>query len=127
MMHDIFLYPGPPAAPSAENEPPIPSFLLDHPASFSPTLRTYLKRHILRSKVKLPKEADPEQKVFAAWRNAEEQASEAEVKEAVEWLEGTARAGEDRRVEGMGWRWSARDGEVAAQRTSPSLGSPLCH
>ncbi|ORY81734.1 hypothetical protein BCR35DRAFT_303859, partial [Leucosporidium creatinivorum] len=127
MLHDIFLFPSsaasPPAPSSADNPtPPTPSYLLDHPSSSTDSIRKYLKRHILRSKVKLPKPVEGEEgKVMVAWRNREEEITEQQVDEAREWLEAKVGAGRDGRVEGMGWRWCATPGEPSAEEPSSYL------
>lgn len=121
MLHDVFLHPGPAdAAVASSTEPPSPSsssFYLDHPSIVTPTLRKYLKRHILRSKVKLgPAGTEGEEKsVWVAWRNRDEVLAEGgkEEGQAREWLEGVGvgGAGMDERVEGMGWRWVGKLGQ----------------
>jgi len=91
-----------PTAPTTD--PPTAAFLLDHPATVSATLRTYLKRHVLRTKVSLAREADKSKAVFAAWRTQDD-ATEEEVAAADEWLRSRG-VGEDSRAPGMGWRWA---------------------
>ncbi|KPV74820.1 uncharacterized protein RHOBADRAFT_53757 [Rhodotorula graminis WP1] len=69
-LHDIMLFPPRPSpSSSSSSDPPSPGFLLEHDAAFTPTLRTYLKRHVLRSRVKLGRGAEPDLVVTAAWRN----------------------------------------------------------
>lgn len=105
ILHDIFLFP---TAPTTD--PPTQAFLIDHPASASTSLRAYLKRHILRTKVSLAREPDPTRRVFAAWRTQDD-ATEEEVAAAEEWLRSRG-VGEDPRAPGMGWRWAgAVEGE----------------
>ncbi|GAA5975763.1 hypothetical protein JCM11641_005866 [Rhodosporidiobolus odoratus] len=117
-MHDVMLYPPP---PSSSSDPSVPSYLLEHSSSFTPSLRAYFKRHVLRSKMKLGKAAETDNKVTAAWRNPGEESTPEEVKEAERWLEGQ-KAGLDPRVLGMGYRWIAsRDGE----KPPPELFKPV--
>ncbi|GAA5983346.1 hypothetical protein JCM10908_000249 [Rhodotorula pacifica] len=109
-MHDIMLH----RSLSPEDDPAT-SFLIDHDAAATSSLRTYLKRHKLRSKLKIGTGAEPDQVVIAAWRNpldvGEGQSTEAELAQAEEWLEGRKK-GWDPRVVGMGRRWVERtDGE----------------
>lgn len=96
MIQDVFVYP--------HTVGEVPGFLLESEASGTDTLRTYLKRHILRSKVKLGKTAEVETKVHVVWRTDEE-ASEEVVRAGEEWLEGL-KAGRDSRTSRMGWRWA---------------------
>ncbi|BGP16547.1 hypothetical protein JCM10213_000541 [Rhodosporidiobolus nylandii] len=118
-MHDVMLYPSLPSSP--ESAPTSPSYLLEHASSFTPSLRTYFKRHILRSKVKLGRAAEAEKEVNAAWRNAAEESTPAEVEAAEQWLEEQG-AGLDPRVLGMGYRWvAAKDGE----KPPPELFKPV--
>ncbi|GAA6052906.1 hypothetical protein JCM3770_004402 [Rhodotorula araucariae] len=118
-MHDIMLYP--PLAPTADNSP---AFLVEHDAAFTPSLRTYLKRHILRSKVQLGKSAE-DLVVTAAWRNpadvGERKSSRAEVERAEQWL-AERKKGWDPRVVGMGYRWVADKG---AEQPPPELFAPV--
>ncbi|GAA6001525.1 hypothetical protein JCM10207_006708 [Rhodosporidiobolus poonsookiae] len=118
-MQDIMLFP--PPLSSCPSDPPVPTYLIEHDASFTPTLRTYLKRHVLRSKVKLGKAAEQDLEVCAAWRNTTEESSAEEIKAAEEWLE-RQKAGLDPRVLGMGYRWvTAKDGE----KPPPELFKPV--
>lgn len=107
-----------PPPPGSFNSPDEPGFLIEHDASFTPTLRTYLKRHVLRSKVKLGRAAEASLVVTAAWRNpadvGEGKSSRAEVERAERWLEERGR-GWDPRVVGMGYRW-VEDANEAEQR-----------
>ncbi|TNY24759.1 glycine cleavage T-protein [Rhodotorula diobovata] len=116
-LHDIMLFPPP---PGSFNSPDEPGFLIEHDASFTPTLRTYLKRHVLRSKVKLGRAAEASLVVTAAWRNpadvGEGKSSRAEVERAERWLEERGR-GWDPRVVGMGYRW-VEDANEAEQPPS---------
>ncbi|BGP40413.1 ccr4 associated factor [Rhodotorula kratochvilovae] len=118
-MHDIMLYP--PLAPTADGSP---AFLLEHDASFTPSLRTYFKRHLLRSKVKLGKSAE-DLVVTAAWRNpadvGEGKSSREEVEAAERWLE-ERKKGWDPRVAGMGYRWIA---EKEGEQPPPELFAPV--
>ncbi|BGP02308.1 Glycine cleavage T-protein [Rhodotorula toruloides ATCC 204091] len=109
-MHDIMLYS--PLTPSADG---IPAYLIEHDSSFTSTLRTYFKRHKLRSKVKLGAAAEEELVVAAAWRNpadiGEGKSTAQELEEAERWLE-ERKKGWDPRVVGMGRRWvEEKDGE----------------
>ncbi|GAA6028340.1 hypothetical protein JCM8097_006985 [Rhodosporidiobolus ruineniae] len=118
-MHDIMLYPPPLSSPPAD--PPVPTYFIEHAASFTPTLRTYLKRHLLRSKVKLGKAAEENLEVTAAWRNHQEESSREEIEAAEAWLE-EQKAGLDPRVLGMGYRWlTAKDGA----KPPPDLFKPV--
>ncbi|GAA5943745.1 hypothetical protein JCM3775_000940 [Rhodotorula graminis] len=125
-LHDIMLFPPRPSpSSSSSSDPPSPGFLLEHDAAFTPTLRTYLKRHVLRSRVKLGRGAEPDLVVTAAWRNPLDvgpgRSSRDEVDEAERWLE-ERRVGWDPRVVGMGYRWVAdREGE----QPPPSLFAPV--
>ena len=102
-----------PPRPSSSSDAPSssPGFLVEHDAAFTPTLRTYLKRHVLRSKVKLGRAAEDDVVVTAAWRNpadvGEGRSSRDEVERAERWLE-ERRVGWDPRVVGMGYRWVAQ-------------------
>lgn len=109
-MHDIMLYP--PLTPSPDGSP---AYLIEHDPSFTSTLRTYFKRHKLRSKVKVGPSAEEELLVAAAWRNpadvGEGQSTPQELEEAERWLE-ERKKGWDTRVVGMGRRWiEEKDGE----------------
>lgn len=111
MLHDIFLHLNDAAIPATPDAPPsLPSFLLEHPTEHSETLRKYLKRHILRSKVNLPKEAEQDKKVIAAWRNEHESSTEEELEQAAQWLS-ERKVGQDLRIPGMGYRWAASSAE----------------
>lgn len=123
MLHDIFLHLPASSPSSAAADAAAPSYLLDHPSSSTETIRKYLKRHILRSKVKMPKpvEGEEESKVMVAWRNFEEEVSAEQQEEAEMWLEGTLGAGRDERVGGMGWRWCAAPGTNLERESSPSV------
>lgn len=119
-MHDIMLHRPPSLADGAD---PANSFLIDHDAQATASLRTYLKRHKLRSKLKIGAAAEEDKVVAAAWRNpldvGEGQSSEAEVKAAEEWLE-ARKKGWDPRVYGMGRRWvDQRGGEKRQSRVCP--------
>ena len=113
------LFPPRPSSSSSSDAPSSsPGFLVEHDAAFTPTLRTYLKRHVLRSKVKLGRAAEDDVVVTAAWRNpadvGEGRSSRDEVERAERWLE-ERRVGWDPRVVGMGYRWVAeKDGEQRA-------------
>lgn len=96
MIQDVFVYP--------HTVGEVPGYLLESEAEMTDTLRTYLKRHILRSKVKLGKSAEVDSKVHVVWRT-EEEASEEVVRMGEEWLEGV-KAGRDSRTTAMGWRWA---------------------
>ncbi|GAA5863274.1 hypothetical protein JCM3774_000839 [Rhodotorula dairenensis] len=110
-MHDIMLH----RSLSPEDDPAT-SFLIDHNAAATTPLRTYLRRHKLRSKLQIGSGPDPDLVVAAAWRNpldlvGDGQSSDAEVAAAEEWLE-ERKKGWDPRVVGMGRRWvEPRDGE----------------
>ncbi|GAA5854255.1 hypothetical protein JCM8547_001753 [Rhodosporidiobolus lusitaniae] len=125
-MHDVMLYPGDLSSTSStsspdSSSPPTPSYFLEHDSSFTPTLRTYLKRHLLRSKAKLGKSAEETVEVNTAWRNEGEESTLEEVKAAEEWLE-SRKAGLDPRVLGMGYRWvGAKEGE----KPPPELFKPV--
>lgn len=102
-LHDIFIHPLSYTSLLDSSDPP--SYLLDIASTNFPSLRTLLKRHILRSKVKLGL-AEASADVFAAWKTpGEEGSEEEEVGKAVEWLKKRG-AGRDRRAPGMGWRWA---------------------
>ncbi|GAA5843400.1 hypothetical protein JCM11251_002469 [Rhodosporidiobolus azoricus] len=106
-MHDLMLYP--PSLVSSPSDTPTPSYLIEHDSSFTSTLRTYLKRHKLRSKVKIGAGVEEEKEVTAAWRNGAEESTREEVAEAEAWLE-ERKIGLDPRVLGMGYRWVAEKG-----------------
>ncbi|GAA5833892.1 hypothetical protein JCM9279_001652 [Rhodotorula babjevae] len=126
-LHDIMLFPLRPSSSSSSSpdSPPPPGFLLEHDASFTRTLRTYLKRHVLRSRVKLGRAAEDDVVVRAAWRNpadvGEGRSSRAEVERAERWLEESG-AGWDPRVVGMGYRWVA---DKAGEEPPPALFHPV--
>ena len=112
-MHDIMLH-----RPLSPEDDPATSFLIDHDASATVSLRTYLKRHKLRSKLKIGPGSEPDLVVAAAWRNpldsGDGQSTDREVQAAEEWLEERKRAW-DPRVVGMGRRWvEPKDGEKRA-------------
>lgn len=128
-LHDIFIYPAAPASTG-------PAFLIDHPAVSSTDLHKYLKRHILRSKVKLIKpaanSAPASPAVMAAWRNPDPAAHDDLERwaEAVKWLDASARGMRDPRAgvseeKGMGWRWIAAGGEQHIQRESAACHCPF--
>ena len=125
-MHDIMLH-----RPLSPEDDPATSFLIDHDASATVSLRTYLKRHKLRSKLKIGPGPESDLVVAAAWRNpldsGDGQSTDREVQAAEEWLEERKRAwgpprapgggggGWDPRVVGMGRRWvEPKDGEKRA-------------
>ncbi|GAA5910555.1 hypothetical protein JCM6882_008556 [Rhodosporidiobolus microsporus] len=118
-MHDLMLYPPSLTAPTSDS-PTTPSYLIEHDSSFTPTLRTYLKRHKLRSKVRIGAGAE-EKEVTAAWRNAAEESTRKEIEEAERWLE-ERKVGLDPRVMGMGYRWVAEQG---AEQPPPHLFKPV--
>jgi folate-binding Fe-S cluster repair protein YgfZ len=112
-MHDIMLH-----RPLSPEDDPATSFLIDHDASATVSLRTYLKRHKLRSKLKIGPGPESDLVVAAAWRNpldsGDGQSTDREVQAAEEWLEERKRAW-DPRVVGMGRRWvEPKDGEKRA-------------
>lgn len=111
MLHDVFI---------SSSESPIPSsptsFYIDHASSDTTTLRTYLKRHILRSKVKLGKVAE-ERTIYTAWKTTrEEEGTAEESKEAEEWF-AKNEIGKDVRMDEMGWRWSTSNTEPSMSAT----------
>jgi folate-binding Fe-S cluster repair protein YgfZ len=112
-MHDIMLH-----RPLSPEDDPATSFLIDHDASATVSLRTYLKRHKLRSKLKIGPGPESDLVVAAAWRNpldsGDGQSTDREVQAAEEWLEERKKAW-DPRVVGMGRRWvEPKDGEKRA-------------
>lgn len=129
-MHDVMIYPpsspsfSSPSSPSSSSssaDPAPPAFLVEHDATWTSSLRSYFKRHILRSKVKLGKGAEGELQVTAAWRNEAEESTVEEVQAAEAWLEGQ-KAGLDPRVLGMGYRWVAsEEGDTRMFPSSPVL------
>lgn len=92
----------------SRDDDPATSYLIDHDAAATASLRTYLRRHKLRSKLQIGSGPDPDLVVAAAWRNPLDvgagQSSDADVAAAEEWLEERKR-GWDPRVVGMGRRW----------------------
>lgn len=96
LLNDIFLH--------LQEAGTTPAFLIEHDESQTEALRAYLKRHILRSKVKLAKQADADRAVFAAWRT-EEESGEESLQSAEAWLL-ERKAAKDDRAPGMGWRWT---------------------
>ncbi|KAL8293594.1 hypothetical protein RQP46_000295 [Phenoliferia psychrophenolica] len=96
LLNDIFLH--------LQEAGTTPAFLIEHDESQTEALRAYLKRHILRSKVKLAKQADADKAVFAAWRT-EEESGEESLRSAEAWLL-ERKAAKDDRAPGMGWRWT---------------------
>ncbi|SCZ92120.1 BZ3501_MvSof-1269-A2-R1_Chr2-1g04256 [Microbotryum saponariae] len=109
-LHDLFIYPSPTPSPSS-------TYLLDHPTEVSDSFRKYLKRHILRSKVKLAPTASTAEQVQVAWkpRKGEDAAPDSEMDrlalEAEEWLQAN-KALRDPRDSSMGWRWVAEQGNT---------------
>lgn len=104
-MSDLFLHSHP-----SPLDPSQPSFMIDHPSLQSSQIRSYLKRHILRSKLKLGKEVESEWEVVQAWRNPDPKVSNEEVRRGEEWLEEQG-IGRDPRVLGMGSRWITKKGQ----------------
>ncbi|GAA5838985.1 hypothetical protein JCM5353_006830 [Sporobolomyces roseus] len=117
-MSDLFLHSHP-----SPSDPSQPSYMIDHPSLQSSQIRTYLKRHILRSKLKLGKEVESEWEVVQAWRNTDPSVTKEDVKKGEEWFEEQGK-GRDPRVLGMGWRWIAKKAEELPsdlfQRTTQS-------
>lgn len=118
-MHDIFLYANPTPAQSPSSAPVavagassspestnISSFLIEHDSQQSSILRAYLRRHILRSKVKLGQSAEENLSVYAAWKTEDGRADEGADSDrlAMEYFERN-KIGTDTRAPGMGWRW----------------------
>lgn len=102
MLYDIFV-----SSASTSTEPStIPSYYLDHSSTSTTALRTYLKRHILRSKVKLSKNLTEDRTIFVAWKSNDPNTTEEELKEGLNWLEEN-KIGKDVRCEEIGWRWSS--------------------
>ena len=95
MLHDVFIS----LSPTEE----VPTLYIDHSSTSTTSLQTYLKRHVLRSKVKIGKEIE-EREVFTAWKLKEE--VEVGDKEAEEWFESNL-IGKDVRAPMMGYRWSS--------------------
>lgn len=109
-MSDIFLHNHP--NPSDQD---VPNYFLDHPNSHSSLIRTYFKRHVLRSKLKLAKTVDQDYQVVQIWRNPlfnsnSSANSREEIQKAEEWLENQKGFSRDPRVAGMGWRFIAEKG-----------------
>ncbi|GAA5984449.1 hypothetical protein JCM5350_003363 [Sporobolomyces pararoseus] len=106
-MSDIFLHNHP--NPSDQD---VPNYFLDHPNSHSQSIRTYLKRHVLRSKLKLAKTVDQDYQVVQIWRNPlfNSNLKREEIQKAEEWLENQKGFSRDPRVAGMGWRIIAEKG-----------------
>lgn len=104
-MSDLFLHSHP-----SPSDPSQPSYMIDHPSLQSSQIRTYLKRHILRSKLKLGKEVESEWEVVQAWRNPDPSVTKEDVKKGEEWFEDQGK-GMDPRVLGMGWRWVNKKGQ----------------
>ncbi|SCV71883.1 BQ2448_4577 [Microbotryum intermedium] len=115
-LHDLFIYPSPTPSPTS-------TYLLDHPTEVSESFRKYLKRHILRSKVKLAQTASTTEQVQVAWKPrtgpkaAAHSQSDRSALEAEEWLQ-MIKALRDPRHESMGWRWVAEQGN--AEQAPPS-------
>lgn len=123
-MHDIMLH----RPSSSPEDDPATSFLIDHDATATASLRTYLKRHKLRSKLKIGSGPESDGVVAAAWRNpldsGEGQSTDREVQAAEEWLEERKKAW-DPRVVGMGRRWvEPKDGEKREYFLDGSLDRP---
>lgn len=115
LLHDIFLH-----LDRADE-----AFLIEHDADQTNSLRAYLKRHILRSKVKLGKEAAADAAVFAAWRTDEDSGDDA-VRSALAWLREQS-AAPDERAPGMGYRWTGpRVGDARELLLPASCAAPVC-
>ncbi|GAA6063580.1 hypothetical protein JCM10212_000184 [Sporobolomyces blumeae] len=120
-MSDFFLHSHPDPA-----DPSVPSFLIDHPASQTPHIRSYLKRHVLRSKLKLAKDRETTWQVVQVWRNPDrgrhgsdrDEARERETR-AERWLEEHG-IGRDPRFIGMGWRGIWQQGQDGDPTDFPS-------
>lgn len=108
MLYDVFLHPYSPVSTTESAVPTPKAFFIDHSESETTVLRSYLRRHILRSKVKLGKEAEADSTIYAAWRT-QEVATPEEIEEGEDWLASQA-AAVDRRAPGMGWRWVGANG-----------------
>ncbi|GAA5894116.1 Iba57p [Sporobolomyces salmoneus] len=106
-MSDIFLHSHP-----SPSDPSLPSYFLDHPSSQSSLIRSYLKRHVLRSKLKLAKEIEQDWQVVQVWRNLEEGVEKDDVKKGEEWLDSQKGIERDSRVPGMGWRYVKKKDEL---------------
>ncbi|GAA5880256.1 hypothetical protein JCM16303_003869 [Sporobolomyces ruberrimus] len=105
-MSDLFLHRNP-----TPLDPTVPSYLVDHPSTQTSQIRSYLKRHLLRSKVKMGKEAESEWQVVQVWRNLNEGVEKSRWEQGEEWLDGQEGIGRDPRVAGMGWRFVTKKGE----------------
>lgn len=130
MLHDVFIYPLTPTVTSsstslgaATTTDQSDAFLIDHHAEHSTLLRSYLRRHILRSKVKLGKEVEQTRLIYAAWRN-EEPATAEEIALGEKWLS-DHQIGVDSRAPGMGWRWPAEIESDQMRALSSSLSKPV--
>ncbi|KAM0752660.1 Aminomethyltransferase folate-binding domain-containing protein [Meredithblackwellia eburnea MCA 4105] len=119
ILHDIFLFPSlsESSSPSTTTEP---SYLIDHDITQTSLLQSYLKRHILRSKVKVAKQASEGLELLVAWPKVEngEGVGETEGKEAEKWLKEVAGAGRDQRREGFAWRWVAKKNDKTVEPPS---------
>ncbi|GAA5959247.1 hypothetical protein JCM3765_005120 [Sporobolomyces pararoseus] len=105
-MSDIFLHLHPNPL-----DPTVPSYFLDHPNQHSNSIRTYLKRHVLRSKLKLAKSTDQEYEIVQIWRNPHyKNKKQEEIENAENWLQTQNGFGRDPRVAGMGWRVITKKG-----------------
>lgn len=121
MLYDIFIHPSATTTPTPETEP---SYLIDHDSTLTTPLQTYLKRHILRSKVKLAKAAESDKVVITAWLR-DGAGDGGLIERGREWLRAVARAGEDYRAPGLGWRWVALKEDAADRSSFPT--SHRCH
>jgi folate-binding Fe-S cluster repair protein YgfZ len=104
LLHDIFLYPFITTTTTSTE----PSFLIDHHHQHSILLRPYLQRHILRSKVKLAKQVEPNRSIYSAWKNPSATTTTKSTLAAEEWLNQNS-IGVDPRLPELGYRWQSED------------------
>jgi folate-binding Fe-S cluster repair protein YgfZ len=84
VLHDTFIYSSSELAPT---------YLIDHNRSSSSALAAFMKRYVLRSKVKMG-DLSKEKELWAAWGESD---NEAKALEEAGWIR-------DSRAKGMGWR-----------------------
>jgi hypothetical protein len=106
-MSDIFLHKHPRSKEDDDFD-----FLLDHPSSQTVQIRNYLKRHVLRSKLKLAKDPESDYEVVQIWKNPQFEEKD-KFSQAENWLNQQQEQrgwGRDPRLVGMGWRIIAEKG-----------------
>lgn len=114
LLHDLFIYSNLDIDTDQNGNT---SFWIEHPQSSTATLRSYLQRHVLRSKVKIAKLASEERVVQVAWNSIpsrDDPSAESYLKEVIG-------ATPDPRHPELGYRWNSIPSPL---RTSPPPASP---